>query len=306
MRAAKPGRWATTALRPRRPCHRCRPNRARTAYRGDPDRQSRRYHLARARHSRRRRSDRLRGYARDPQAPRPLRHRHAAHALPRPQRGDGAAEAAATARRRRRHRAGVRCRHAAGVRSGLQARARRAGSGPYGHCLARRLGAACRATPSPACRPINFSSPASCRPNRPRGAPASPNSPASRRRLVLFETGPRIAATLADLAAGLGDREAALCRELTKIHEEVRRGELAALAQGCAASRSARRNRAGHRAAGRAGAPERRRRRRAVAAGAGAGFAQGCRRRSRGRDRFAAPRALSARARAGERRRART
>jgi len=53
--------------------------------------------------------------------------------------------------------------------------------------------------------------------------------------LILFETGPRIAATLADLAAGLGAREAALCRELTKIHEEVRRGDLAALAQGCAA-----------------------------------------------------------------------
>jgi 16S rRNA (cytidine1402-2'-O)-methyltransferase len=49
--------------------------------------------------------------------------------------------------------------------------------------------------------------------------------------LVLFETGPRLAATLADLAAGLGEqREAALCRELTKLHEEIRRGELAALA----------------------------------------------------------------------------
>ncbi len=49
--------------------------------------------------------------------------------------------------------------------------------------------------------------------------------------LILFETGPRIAATLADLAAELGPREAALCRELTKIHEEVRRGDLATLAQ---------------------------------------------------------------------------
>src|SRR5215470_10349058 len=48
--------------------------------------------------------------------------------------------------------------------------------------------------------------------------------------LVLFETGPRIAATLADLAEGLGDRDAAICRELTKLHEEVRRGALAALA----------------------------------------------------------------------------
>jgi len=49
--------------------------------------------------------------------------------------------------------------------------------------------------------------------------------------LVLFETGPRIAEALADLAAGLGTRGAAVCRELTKLHEEVRRGDLAALAQ---------------------------------------------------------------------------
>jgi 16S rRNA (cytidine1402-2'-O)-methyltransferase len=54
--------------------------------------------------------------------------------------------------------------------------------------------------------------------------------------LVLFETGPRLAASLADLATGLGAREAAVCRELTKLYEEVRRGELAALAQGYAAA----------------------------------------------------------------------
>ncbi len=48
--------------------------------------------------------------------------------------------------------------------------------------------------------------------------------------LVLFETGPRVGAALAALAAGLGPRDAALCRELTKLHEEVHRGELAALA----------------------------------------------------------------------------
>jgi 16S rRNA (cytidine1402-2'-O)-methyltransferase len=52
--------------------------------------------------------------------------------------------------------------------------------------------------------------------------------------LVLFETGPRISATLADLAAGLGRREAAICRELTKLHEEVRHGDLETLAQSCA------------------------------------------------------------------------
>jgi 16S rRNA (cytidine1402-2'-O)-methyltransferase len=49
--------------------------------------------------------------------------------------------------------------------------------------------------------------------------------------LILFETGPRLAAALTDLAAGLGGREAAVCRELTKLHEEVRRGELGELAQ---------------------------------------------------------------------------
>jgi 16S rRNA (cytidine1402-2'-O)-methyltransferase len=48
--------------------------------------------------------------------------------------------------------------------------------------------------------------------------------------LVFFETGPRIAAMLNDLAAVLGARDAAVCRELTKLHEEVRRGDLTALA----------------------------------------------------------------------------
>jgi 16S rRNA (cytidine1402-2'-O)-methyltransferase len=48
--------------------------------------------------------------------------------------------------------------------------------------------------------------------------------------LVLYESGPRLAASLADLAAGLGVRESAVCRELTKRFEEVRRGTLASLA----------------------------------------------------------------------------
>ena len=68
--------------------------------------------------------------------------------------------------------------------------------------------------------------------------------------LVLFEAGPRLAATLADLAAGLGgQREAALCRELTKLHEEVRRGDLATLAQSLRRQCAARRDRSRHRAA---------------------------------------------------------
>jgi len=48
--------------------------------------------------------------------------------------------------------------------------------------------------------------------------------------LILYESGPRIGRTLGALAEGLGSRPAAICRELTKLHEEVRRGELAALA----------------------------------------------------------------------------
>jgi 16S rRNA (cytidine1402-2'-O)-methyltransferase len=53
--------------------------------------------------------------------------------------------------------------------------------------------------------------------------------------LVLFETGPRVAASLADLATQFGSRSAAICRELTKLHEEVRRSELTALARDYAA-----------------------------------------------------------------------
>jgi 16S rRNA (cytidine1402-2'-O)-methyltransferase len=54
--------------------------------------------------------------------------------------------------------------------------------------------------------------------------------------LILFESGPRLAAALGELAAGFGPREAAICRELTKLHEEVRRGDLATLAREAAHS----------------------------------------------------------------------
>jgi 16S rRNA (cytidine1402-2'-O)-methyltransferase len=54
--------------------------------------------------------------------------------------------------------------------------------------------------------------------------------------IVVYEAPNRAAATLADLAAALGpDRPAALARELTKLHEEVRRGRLGDLAAGVAA-----------------------------------------------------------------------
>jgi 16S rRNA (cytidine1402-2'-O)-methyltransferase len=51
------------------------------------------------------------------------------------------------------------------------------------------------------------------------------------RTLVLFEAPHRVAATLAAMAEAFGaDRPAAVCRELTKTYEEVRRGSLAELA----------------------------------------------------------------------------
>jgi 16S rRNA (cytidine1402-2'-O)-methyltransferase len=51
-----------------------------------------------------------------------------------------------------------------------------------------------------------------------------------RATLVLYEGGPRLANTLAALSAQLGDREAAICRELTKLHEECVTGKLGELA----------------------------------------------------------------------------
>jgi 16S rRNA (cytidine1402-2'-O)-methyltransferase len=56
------------------------------------------------------------------------------------------------------------------------------------------------------------------------------------RTAVLFEAPGRLAGTLADLAAACGvDRPAAVCRELTKLHEETLRGSLGALAAAAAA-----------------------------------------------------------------------
>ncbi|HXZ67737.1 MAG TPA: 16S rRNA (cytidine(1402)-2'-O)-methyltransferase, partial [Alphaproteobacteria bacterium] len=51
-----------------------------------------------------------------------------------------------------------------------------------------------------------------------------------RASLVIYESPQRVAATLSDLAACLGPRPAAIARELTKLHEEVKRGTLTELA----------------------------------------------------------------------------
>ncbi len=61
---------------------------------------------------------------------------------------------------------------------------------------------------------------------------------ADERTAVLFEAPGRLAATLTDLAATCGaDRPAAVCRELTKLHEETLRGSLGSLSETAAAGR---------------------------------------------------------------------
>jgi 16S rRNA (cytidine1402-2'-O)-methyltransferase len=48
--------------------------------------------------------------------------------------------------------------------------------------------------------------------------------------LIFYESAPRLAESLAEMADVLGLREAAVARELTKLHEEVRRGPVGELA----------------------------------------------------------------------------
>ena len=49
--------------------------------------------------------------------------------------------------------------------------------------------------------------------------------------LVMFESGNRVQDTLAELAEIMAGREAAICRELTKLHEEISRAKLDELAR---------------------------------------------------------------------------
>ncbi len=54
--------------------------------------------------------------------------------------------------------------------------------------------------------------------------------------LIFFEAAPRLARSLGDMADLLGDRPAAVAREITKFYEEVRRGTLGELARHYAAA----------------------------------------------------------------------
>ncbi|HEX7792140.1 MAG TPA: 16S rRNA (cytidine(1402)-2'-O)-methyltransferase [Afipia sp.] len=48
--------------------------------------------------------------------------------------------------------------------------------------------------------------------------------------LVMFESGARVQDCLQDIASVMGQRDAAICREMTKLHEEVRRATVSELA----------------------------------------------------------------------------
>jgi 16S rRNA (cytidine1402-2'-O)-methyltransferase len=61
-------------------------------------------------------------------------------------------------------------------------------------------------------------------------ASAIAEAAAFRGTLAFYESGPRLAATLAALQAGLGDREAAVAREISKRFEETVTGSLSELA----------------------------------------------------------------------------
>jgi 16S rRNA (cytidine1402-2'-O)-methyltransferase len=61
---------------------------------------------------------------------------------------------------------------------------------------------------------------------------------ADERGCVVYEAPGRVAATLGDLAAACGaDRPGAVCRELTKVHEEIVRGPLGELADAAGSGR---------------------------------------------------------------------
>lgn len=51
-----------------------------------------------------------------------------------------------------------------------------------------------------------------------------------RATLIFYESGPRLSASLSDMALALGDREAAVCREISKSFEEVKAAPLTELA----------------------------------------------------------------------------
>ena len=174
-------------------------------------------------------------FARTPGSPRKLLARYgiatAARSLSRPQCRSGAAHYSDGAARGREGGVVIRCRHAAGFRSRLQARPGRACRRSAGHCSSGPLSGYDRADSFRPARPTPSCSPAFSRLGRRRGGGRSGAGPRSRPPWCSLKARRRLAESLADMAEVLGNRRAAVARELTKLHEEVRRGRLAELAE---------------------------------------------------------------------------
>ena len=104
-------------------------------------------------------------------------------------------------------------------------------AGLRGDRRTRSVGGPHRAGPVAGCRWTGSASRASCRARPASGPGGWPSWPTEPRTMVFFEAPHRLAVALAAMADGLGaDRPAAVCREMTKTYEEVRRAGLAELA----------------------------------------------------------------------------
>ena len=192
----------------------------------DADRQPRGRHAARARGAARGRRRRLRGHPPHPRAARPLRRRRDARQLPRAQRARARRRARGEDARRRGRRARVRRRHAARLRSRASCSSRRASPpGSRSRCCRdrrRRWRRSWRsALPADRWRFVGF---------LPRKRAELEQAFASPETLVAFESPKRVAASLQVLAELDPERPVAVCRELTKLHEEIVRGTAAELA----------------------------------------------------------------------------
>ena len=159
----------------------------------------------------------------------PLRHPPPHDEPARAQRARESAGPRRQAPRRRPHRAGHRRRHAGRLRPRLPARPGRHRRRAFAWRRFRAQAPCWRRSCRPGSRPTASCSRAFLPRRRPRDGPGSRPSKAGPRTLVFFEAPHRIKATLETALDTLGDREASLGRELTKLHEEIIRGPLSAV-----------------------------------------------------------------------------
>ena len=183
--------------------------------------------LPRARGPAGRAADRGRGHPGHAPAARPLRDPDPDGELPRAERPGPRARAARPPRGRRGPRARDRRRHAGRVRPRRGPRRGLGGGGRHGRARSRARRRCWPRSPRRASPGRAGRSRGSCRGPGGSGGSGWRAIAADERGAILFEAPTRLAATLRDLAAACGDdRPGAVCRELTKLHEQVVRGPL--------------------------------------------------------------------------------